>query len=533
MGVTVPSQATTIDRIRQIHGSAVANEIIEFKASSDRWGFKASGWISNANYSVKKTVLILFINHRSVESQSIKKALEQMYATFLPKGGHPFVYLSLDIEPHRLDVNVHPTKREVHFLHEDEIIEDLCNEARVALGNVDTSRTFMTQTLLPNARIISSNNLGKSTVAPATPARFTPVNPNTPGSNVGPRNPAFSTLKKTPRYDNNLVRTDSRERKITSMLPNSGLAANQSPGVAPSLLRKESSAVIPDELNYEVIEKEATLCRLRSVKELRTEVREMMHNELTDTFASHTFVGIVDPRRRIAAIQSGIKLFLVDYGMVANEYFYQLGLTDFGNFGSIKFDPPLDLTELLQIGAQYEREMADPAEAENVDWNDIVDKVRERLIDRRTMLAECFSLSITEDGAVESIPLLMKGYMPSMAKLPDFLIRLGPFVNWNEEKPCFHTFLRELANFYAPESVPVASVPQLDVVDGDVEMPNADESDASEDPEIAKRRAHLYQALENVMFPAFKARLVATKGLLKGVIEIANLKGLYRVFERC
>jgi DNA mismatch repair protein MLH1 len=39
--------------------------------------------------------------------------------------------------------------------------------------------------------------------------------------------------------------------------------------------------------------------------------------------------------------------------------------------------------------------------------------------------------------------------------------------------------------------------------------------------------------LENVIFPALKARLVGTKGMLTGVTEIANLKGLYRVFERC
>jgi DNA mismatch repair protein MLH1 len=535
MGVTVPANATTVDRIRQIHGSAVASEIIEFKASSNRWGFKAAGWISNANYSVKKTVLVLFINHRSVESQSIKKAIEQTYATFLPKGGHPFVYLSLDIEPHRLDVNVHPTKREVHFLHEDEIIEEICNEARVALGNVDTSRTFMTQTLLPSARIILSNNAGRSAITPATPARFIPVNSITPGSNDGVRNTNFSTAKKTPRpYDNDLVRTDSRERKITSMLPTSDLSAKYSPAMTRNLPRRESTAPVNEEMNYEIVEKESTLCRLRSVKELRTEVREMMHNELTDTFASHTFVGIVDPRRRIAAVQSGVKLFLVDYGMVANEYFYQLGLTDFGNFGSIKFDPPLDLTELLRTGAQYERDMADSSDAENVDWDDIVEKVRQRLIDRRAMLAECFSLSISEDGALESIPLLMKGYIPPMSKLPDFLIRLGPFVNWNEEKPCFHTLLRELANFYAPESVPIAPSPKTVATDGDITMQNADDSDdVTEDLEIAKRRAHLYRALENVMFPAFKARLVATKGLLKGVIEIANLKGLYRVFERC
>jgi DNA mismatch repair protein MLH1 len=41
------------------------------------------------------------------------------------------------------------------------------------------------------------------------------------------------------------------------------------------------------------------------------------------------------------------------------------------------------------------------------------------------------------------------------------------------------------------------------------------------------------EAIEHVIFPACKARLVATKGLLRGVMEIANLKGLYRVFERC
>ena len=71
--------------------------------------------------------MLLFINHRAVESPAIKKSVEQTYATFLPKGAHPFFYLSLEIEPQRVDVNVHPTKREVHFLNEDEIIAVICD----------------------------------------------------------------------------------------------------------------------------------------------------------------------------------------------------------------------------------------------------------------------------------------------------------------------------------------------------------------------------------------------------------------------
>jgi DNA mismatch repair ATPase MutL len=41
------------------------------------------------------------------------------------QGSSPFVYLSLEIAPHNVDVNVHPTKHEVFFLHQDIIIEKI------------------------------------------------------------------------------------------------------------------------------------------------------------------------------------------------------------------------------------------------------------------------------------------------------------------------------------------------------------------------------------------------------------------------
>ena len=467
--------------------------------SDQKWGFTAYGYATNANYHVKKTSILLFINHRSVESSAIKKALEQTYSTFLPKGGHPFVYLSLDIDPQRVDVNVHPTKREVNFLNEDEIIEAICIEIRVKLSEVDTSRTFMTQSLLPGGapKIPLSSLNPKSSVQKANAPRVAPSTPAKP-------------------YENNLVRTDPSLRKITSMLPPS---------------THHSSTQPPQLPGYITIARAPTLCRLTTVKDLRATVRDNMHATLTEVFASHTYVGLVDTQRRIVAIQGGVKLFLIDYGMISNEYFYQLGLTDFGNFGAIRFDPPLSIPDLIRVGVQHERtENPD----DGVEWDKVADVVTKQLSSRREMLAEYFSFEITEEGDLISIPLLLKGYTPSLTKLPPFLMRLGPCVNWNEEKACFHTFLRELASFYVPEQLPNKTDGAGKRQEaGDIE--SMSEANNGEDGigEIKSRREEIERVLEHILFPAFRARLVATKGLLSGVVEVADLKGLYRVFERC
>ena len=47
---------------------------------------------------------------------------------------------------------------------------------------------------------------------------------------------------------------------------------------------------------------------------------------------------------------------------------------------------------------------------------------------RREMLSEYFSLTISDTGLVESLPLLLRDYTPSLDNLPNFLMRLGPQV---------------------------------------------------------------------------------------------------------
>ena len=65
-----------------------------------------------------------------------------IYSVFL------FFMSSLEIAPQNVDVNVHPTKHEVHFLHEDAIIENVQEAIETKLLGSNQSRTYYTQVRL-------------------------------------------------------------------------------------------------------------------------------------------------------------------------------------------------------------------------------------------------------------------------------------------------------------------------------------------------------------------------------------------------
>ena len=81
-----------------------------------------------------------FILLSQVDSSAIKKSIELVYSAYLPKGSHPFVYMSLEINPQNVDVNVHPTKHEVHFLYQvNKLVFKTAVKATVKLNNQRSS----------------------------------------------------------------------------------------------------------------------------------------------------------------------------------------------------------------------------------------------------------------------------------------------------------------------------------------------------------------------------------------------------------
>lgn len=80
--------------------------------------------------------LYLGVNGRTVASRSLQGAVRAAFAEELPRGRYPVGVLHLDLPLDRLDVNVHPTKREVRFLGERDLAEALRLCVRSSLGRV-------------------------------------------------------------------------------------------------------------------------------------------------------------------------------------------------------------------------------------------------------------------------------------------------------------------------------------------------------------------------------------------------------------
>ena len=118
------------------------------------FAYHATGYITNASYSPPKPsqLFILFVNGRLIDSNPIRRSINDRFVDSLPRGSRPFVYINLTVPGPHVDVNVHPTKAEVALLHEDKICEALSLAVEELLGSASASRTFKTVSLVSSSK---------------------------------------------------------------------------------------------------------------------------------------------------------------------------------------------------------------------------------------------------------------------------------------------------------------------------------------------------------------------------------------------
>jgi DNA mismatch repair protein MutL len=119
-------------RIAELFGADLAKFLLEVEAQSGDYHLR--GYVSSPVHTrSSRSAQYCFINGRFVRDKVILHATQQGYSHLLPKGQHPAMFLYLTMDPHLLDVNVHPSKAEVRFAFQQDVHQFVAHGLRSAL----------------------------------------------------------------------------------------------------------------------------------------------------------------------------------------------------------------------------------------------------------------------------------------------------------------------------------------------------------------------------------------------------------------
>ncbi len=161
--INLPLSSSPRERIMQIYGEEFLNSLMEvnnlplppipplarggqeggkggmgrFVGNWDegQWiNVKTKAFVSKGdNFRNSRSHQFIFINKRPVKDQSISHAVYKAYEGILPRDRHPVFFLFLDVDPRKVDFNVHPTKREVRFEDKESIYRFVNSSIREAV----------------------------------------------------------------------------------------------------------------------------------------------------------------------------------------------------------------------------------------------------------------------------------------------------------------------------------------------------------------------------------------------------------------
>ncbi len=127
-----PGTGRLYDVLIKVFGLEVAQQLLEIQAvqpgqrgdttdTADRAPpsgptIEVDGYVGTPSlHRAKRNYQLLFVNRRWIQDRSLSYAIDEAYRTLIPTGRYPVAVINITIPPADIDVNVHPTKREVRF----------------------------------------------------------------------------------------------------------------------------------------------------------------------------------------------------------------------------------------------------------------------------------------------------------------------------------------------------------------------------------------------------------------------------------
>ncbi|WP_342048559.1 DNA mismatch repair endonuclease MutL [Bacillus sp. OTU530] len=137
-----------------IYGVAAAKKMIPIQAES--LDFTITGYMALPELTrASRNYISTIVNGRYVKNFSLVKAIQQGYHTLLPIGRYPIGFLSIEMDPMLVDVNVHPAKLEVRFSKEAELLKLMETAIQQAFHNLQ---------LIPDASVTTNKKIKQESV---------------------------------------------------------------------------------------------------------------------------------------------------------------------------------------------------------------------------------------------------------------------------------------------------------------------------------------------------------------------------------
>lgn len=122
----------------------------------------------------RRDLQFVFVNCRPVQHDNVSFVVNKLYRSILPPESYPFFILEITVPPEAVDVNIHPTKREVKIKDENLLasrLHFLCQEVLVSLGQAKQVR----EVIFPDVKTSPSGSVSYPVTGSEIPFTQTPL----------------------------------------------------------------------------------------------------------------------------------------------------------------------------------------------------------------------------------------------------------------------------------------------------------------------------------------------------------------------
>lgn len=141
----------SLDRYCDLVGGDFKSNHVEIHSYNDNVEIK--GYASIPSYSTHNSSnIFIFVNGRYIDDKSLITIFRQGYKETMPKGNFPYGLVFINVEPNFVDVNVHPTKKEVRFKNQKQVNGQIISSVKRAINDIviDNNYSAVINNNIPN-----------------------------------------------------------------------------------------------------------------------------------------------------------------------------------------------------------------------------------------------------------------------------------------------------------------------------------------------------------------------------------------------